>query len=122
MVTPTRLALAFLALPFATLHCANEPSADASTYACLMTAGEVRTCVEDDNLTSAQAITASNRCASTSERTGVRVDSCPTEERVGSCISVAGELTQTFVYYADGGFSPEVAQKSCQSVNGVFVQ
>ena len=101
-------------IPFAAGCGDDDDDAGSQSLSCLMTEPSSRTCVRYENLTADQLTTVSGSCVSlTEEGTASKVDSCPTDDRVGACVREKGGLTFTLITYADGGATTETARTSC---------
>ena len=88
-----------------------------SGTACDVTMGGVHVCLTLGGVTSSEASSFETACAA---QGGTSPGACADANRLGICTVTAAGITESIVYYADGGLTASVAEQSCTSGGGTW--
>ncbi|WP_433927248.1 hypothetical protein AB3662_29540 [Sorangium cellulosum] len=61
-----------------------------------------------------------SQCKDSGDVDATLVDSCSTEDVLGTCVVARGEETMTMTYYNAEGFTEEAAKPICEGLNGTW--
>ncbi|WP_437479073.1 hypothetical protein WME75_32225 [Sorangium sp. So ce1014] len=61
-----------------------------------------------------------SQCKDSADLEATLVDSCSTDDVLGTCVLTRGEETMTMYYYRAEGFTEEAARLICEAMNGTW--